>query len=77
MEWRKDRKGTRYFSEWKCIKVKEKIKNKIAEKTKKQISAPIALKEVRSATKALLKGKSPGIDGTPSAFYQKFHIVTE
>ena len=35
------------------------------------------MKEVKEATKALLKDKSPGIDGIPAEFYQTFEYVTE
>ena len=35
------------------------------------------MEEVKEATKALLKNKSPEIDGIPAEFYQSFEYVTE
>ena len=55
----------------------DKIKRKVDNKTKIEGDKPITIKEVKEATKALLKNKSPGIDGIPAKFYQTFDYVTE
>ena len=55
----------------------DKIKRKVDNTTKIEGDKPITMEEVKEATKALLKNKSPGIDVIPAEFYQTFEYFTE
>ena len=55
----------------------DKIKRKVYNTKKIEEDKPITMEEVKEATTALLKNKSPGIDGIPAEFYQTFEYVTE
>ena len=55
----------------------DKIRRKVDNTTKIEGDKPITMKELKEATKMLLKNKSPGIDSIPAKFYQTFEYVTE
>ena len=55
----------------------DKIRRKVDNTTIIEGDKSITMKEVKEATKALLKNKSPGIDSIPAEFYQTFEYVTE
>ena len=73
----KNRRGTREFSERRRSQMIAKIKHKISDETREKTNKKLTVNEVKEATKALLKDKSPGIDGIPAEFYQEFEYITE
>ena len=55
----------------------DKINKRVDITTKIQGDKPTTMEGVKESNKALLKNKSPGIDGIPAKFYQTFGYVTE
>ena len=52
----------------------DKIKRKVDNTTKIEVDKPITMKEVKEATKTLLKNKSPGIDRIPAEFLSNIRV---
>lgn len=45
---------------------------KFSQEEKDYLNAPITEREIRSAMMGVKTGKSPGVDGIPAEYYQKY-----